>query len=72
MDRIYRDWSRYADRTINMTTDCIGATRPQVPGTISLEDAYFTEKYVNGSTLSFSDYEEVFKGLTKLEKRKLF
>ena len=70
--RIERDWKLYADEMISMTSHCVGGTRKRVPGTISLNEAYFMEKYVNGSSVSFDNYKETFNRLSNMRKRKNF
>ncbi len=71
--RMKRDWSKYASDNYEMETACIGAIRPTVPGSISLEEAYYIEKYTFGNQgLNMDSYYDQYRNFTEEEKREKF
>ena len=72
LSRMERDWSNFANSEHTMTTNCIGETRPFIPGAINVEEAYFLDK-AEGGNLDYLEFkEQVFQNLTKTEKRERF
>lgn len=73
LERIKRDWTAYATNNYTMETACIGEIRPTVPGSISMEEAFFIEKYANENTaLTMDQFSENYKRFTKEQKREKF
>ena len=56
-----------------METACIGEIRPTVPGSISMEEAFFIEKYSNeNDSLTMESFSEEYKQFSKEVKREKF
>jgi len=73
LDRIKRDWTSFATNNYSMETACIGEIRPTVPGSISMEEAFFIEKYSNENTsLTMESFSDNYKQFSKEEKREKF
>lgn len=72
LDRIERRWAEFANFDHTMTTNCIGAQRPFIPGKINVEEAYFLDQ-AEGGSLDYLEFKnQVFKNLTASEKRDRF
>ena len=73
LERIKRDWTNFATNNYSMETACIGEIRPTVPGSISMEEAFFIEKYSNENiSLTMESFSEEYKQFSKEVKREKF